>query len=166
MLRLTRTMGLLWQIMGPFFAQFGISSPQWGILRILQRAEDHGEGALPQKEISRRMLIQPPSVTALVNRLEHMGLLQRGSSDDLRVRMVALTDTGRNLIAGIQKKHSELIVSLFSGFTSSELDHFHGLLGKLDAHLASIPLGTHMPAATSTNPVKVRPLSQRSPREK
>ncbi len=166
MLRLTRNMGLLWQIMGPFFAQFGVSSPQWGILKILQRAEDHAEKALSQKEISRRMLIQPPSVTALVNRLERMGLLQRSSTEDLRVRMVALTDAGRNLVLGIEQRHSALIASLFSGLTSSELESFHGLLGKWGAHLASIPGGTHLPTALSSNPVKVRPQSLRFPSEK
>jgi len=166
MLRLFHNMGLLKQIMEPYFARFGLSGPQWAILRILLRACDHGESSLSQKEISRRLLIQPPSVTALVDRLERMGLLQRGSSDDLRVRMVALTDAGRKLIAAVQEKHPGQIRELFSGFTAAELEAFHGLLGKFGAHLATLAPRVQHPAAISARPAKVKPHSQRSSRTK
>ena len=164
MLRLLRNIGLFRQIMEPYFAQFGISGPQWAILRILQHASDCGESALPQKEISHRLLIQPPSVTALVDRLERMGLLQRGSSDDLRVRLVALTGSGKKLIGAIQASHPEQVRSLFAGFTSSELDVFHDLLGKLAAHLAALASQTPLPAPASANPAKAKPRSRRFPR--
>ena len=162
MLRLVHNMGLLRQIMDPYFVQFCISSPQWGILRVLQRAYDSGEISLPQKEISRRLLIQPPSVTALVDRLERMGLLHRGSSDDLRVRMVALTDAGRKMIADVQEKHPDQIRSLFSGFSPSELEDFHALLGKLGTHLALISARSQSPTNISANSAKAKPHSQRS----
>jgi hypothetical protein len=39
-------MGLLRQVMEPYFARFGISGSQWGILRALQGAEAKGEVSL------------------------------------------------------------------------------------------------------------------------
>ena len=177
LLRMFHALGLLRQNLEPYFAQYGISGPQWGILRIVQRALDNGEGALSQKEISRRLLIQPPSVTALVDRLERMGLLQRGASDDLRVRMVALTPAGRQLIAGIEKNHPARIAALFEGFTAAELQQFHGLLGTLGAHLAApapewaapapeLAAPAPLAAKISRRRAKARPSSPRLPRTK
>ena len=166
LLRLFHSMGLVRQILEPFFARYGLSGPQWAILRILQRAGDCGEGALSQKEISRRLLIQPPSVTALVNRLERMGMLQRGSSDDHRVRMVALTDAGRDRIAGVLESHPGQIRTMFAGFTAAELKDFHGLLGQLGTHLASLSTREPFSSAKSSGPAKARPRLQRSPRTK
>lgn len=161
LLRLFHVLGLLRQNLEPYFAQFGISGPQWGILRIVQRAFHQGELALSQKEISRRLLIQPPSVTALVDRLERMGLLHRGATDDLRVRMVALTSAGQQLIAGIEQNHHARVTALFAGFTPAELQQFHGLLGSLGTHLAAqMPLA----AQISTRPAKARRPSPRLPR--
>jgi DNA-binding MarR family transcriptional regulator len=163
LLRLFHIMGLLRHLMEPYFAQHGISGPQWAILRIVKRAYDEGERSLAQKEISRRLLIKPPSVTALVDRLERMGLLQRGASDDLRVRMVGLTAAGRKLIATIQKSHSAQIGSLFGGFTAVELKQFHGLLGTMGAHLAA---QSPLTADISTRKAKAPAPLSRLPRKK
>ena len=163
LLRIFHSMGLFRQIMEPYFAKFGISGPQWAVLRILEQAYHHGEHSLPQKEISRRLLIQPPSVTALVDRLERLGLLQRSPSDDLRVRMVGLTDPGRKLIAKILENHPAHVRSLFSGLTPAELGVFHDLLGKLGAHLTALAADAQLPPAISTNNSKAKPRPQRSP---
>src|ERR1051325_11096349 len=68
--QLIRTYGLLERIMQPYFARFGISGAQWGVLRNLHRAEQEGQPGLRLTDLSRRMLIQPPSVTGIADRLE------------------------------------------------------------------------------------------------
>ena len=40
--QLIRTFGLIERVMQPYFAQFGISGAQWGVLRNLHRAEVEG----------------------------------------------------------------------------------------------------------------------------
>lgn len=159
LLRLIYTMGQLRQIMEPFLARYGLSSPQWGILRILRRAEVSGENALPQKEIGRRMLMQPPSVTALVDRLERMGFVDRGVSDDLRVRMVGLTDAGRQRISEVLEEHPTQVQALFSGLSSGELETLHDLLGRLGFHLASLADHSRVSPDFSTKKAKVMPNS-------
>src|SRR6185295_12908685 len=77
---LLRTLGLVRQAMQPHFARFGISGPQWGVLRVLHRAEAHGEKGLRLSDLGGRLLIQPPSVTGAVDRLERMGLVERSAS--------------------------------------------------------------------------------------
>ena len=60
--RLLRSFGLLRQVMESYFTPFGISGPQWGVLRVLQRAESNGEAALRLSELGQRLFVQPPSV--------------------------------------------------------------------------------------------------------
>src|SRR2546429_5208799 len=91
-----RLFGLLEKVMQPYFAGFGISGAQWGVLRTLHRAEASNEPALRLTELSERLLVRPPSVTGLLDRLERVGLLRRRpATDDLRAKLVALTDKGR-----------------------------------------------------------------------
>src|SRR5437016_8507265 len=96
---LLRVLGLLERVMQPYFAQFGISGSQWGVLRQLHRAEQDGLPGLRLTELSERLLIRPPSVTGLVDRLERARLVVRdGSPTDLRAKQIALTRAGRKLV--------------------------------------------------------------------
>src|SRR5438309_8825061 len=95
---LIRTFGLVERVMQPYFAQFGISGSQWGVLRNLHRAEQDGVPGLRLTDLSDRLLIRPPSVTGVVDRLERGGLVVRdGSPFDMRAKQVALTAKGREL---------------------------------------------------------------------
>lgn len=143
---LVRMWGLLRQAQDPHFARFGISISQWGILRVLQRAEAKGEVGLPLKEVSARMLIQPPSVTGVVDRLEREGLVKRASSDkDLRVRRLTLTTAGRQLMARALVGHAERIDSMFEVLDRGEQATLLQLLKKLEAHLGTQVLRSTAP---------------------
>src|SRR5262245_55410997 len=74
---LLRNFGLVDRIMLPYFARFGISGSQWGVLRQLHRAEQEGLHGLRLTDLSERLLIRPPSVTGVVDRLERAGLVMR-----------------------------------------------------------------------------------------
>ncbi len=134
---LLRTWGLLRQAQDPYFARHGISASQWGILRVLQRAELKGETGLPLKEVGERLLIQPPSVTGVVDRLEREGLVKRSHSrKDLRVRHLSLTPRGRKLVAKVlDEGHADRTKALFSGLRLHEQELMLGLLNRLAAHL-------------------------------
>lgn len=136
---LLRTWGLFHQAQGPYFAQFGISSSQWGILRVLQRAELKGETELPLKVVSERMLIQPPSVTGVVDRLERLGFVRRSSSTkDMRVRHLSLTPRGRDLMATILEGHADRVQSLFAPLQLAEQETMLTLLKRLELHLETL----------------------------
>ena len=72
------TLGLIERVMHPYFAQFGISGAQWSVLRNLHRAEQEGHAGLRLTDLSERLLVRPPSVTGVVDRLEKVGLVARG----------------------------------------------------------------------------------------
>src|SRR5262245_25784325 len=97
--QLLRTFGLVERTMQPYFARFGITGSQWGVLRNLQRANTGGLSGLRISDLSEKLLIQPPSVTGVVDRLERAGLVERKPDpDDLRATLVGLTTSGRQLV--------------------------------------------------------------------
>jgi DNA-binding MarR family transcriptional regulator len=148
---LLRAFGLLRHVMEPYFAKYGISGSQWAILRVLHRAAASEGTGLRLRDLSERLLLQPPSVTGVVDRLERQGLVKRGGSkSDLRVRQVSLTRAGRELVTTVLKGHSRQIARLFGGHSRAELESFRRLLDKLGAHLDS--LGRHAPAAERARP--------------
>ena len=134
-----RVWGLLRQAQDPYFARFGISAAQWGILRVLQRAELKGEAELALKEVGERLWIQPPSVTGVVDRLERQGFVRRSpSKTDLRVRHLSLTPPGRQLLAKVLAGHAERIEALFAGLRLEEQETMLGLFKRLEGHLRTL----------------------------
>src|SRR5437762_6692539 len=113
---LIRTTGLLGRAMHPYFTRFGISGSQWGVLRALHRGESEGIAGLRLRDLSDRLLIRPPSVTGVVDRLQRQGLVTRGASaDDLRAKQVSLTPAGRRLVERVLTKHAEQMARVVAG---------------------------------------------------
>jgi DNA-binding MarR family transcriptional regulator len=136
---LIRVYGLIGRIMHPYFARHGVSGAQWGVLRVLHRAELQGETSLRLTDLGQRLIIRPPSVTALVDRLERLGLVGRVTSgSDRRVRQVSLQPAGRELLARVLVHHDQYIASLLAGLSAAEQKQFQKLLAKLGSHLEHI----------------------------
>jgi DNA-binding MarR family transcriptional regulator len=125
--------------MQPYFAQFGISGSQWGVMRHLHRAEEQHLPGLRLTDLSDRLLIRPPSVTGVVDRLERAGLVVRdGSPFDMRAKQVALTAKGRELVERILAVHGGQIDAVLGVLSPAEQTEFHRLLSLLEQHLEGI----------------------------
>lgn len=133
---LVQAFGLIQRIMLPYFTSFGLSAAKWGILRALQRAEGEGLEELRLTDVSSRMLIQPPGVTAVVARLRNEGLVRiRLSPADRRSRLVSLTPRGRRLVERVLVGHPERVQRLVSGLSEPEQAEFARLVGRLNEGL-------------------------------
>jgi DNA-binding MarR family transcriptional regulator len=133
---LVRTFGLVERVMQTHFARFGISGAQWGVLRHLQRAESAGRSGLRMTDLSERLLIRPPSVTGVVDRLERAGLVGRtGSPSDQRSKLVALTSSGRRLVQRMLSVHERQIETVLGGLKPKEQTALHRYLARLGQHL-------------------------------
>src|SRR5437868_8816521 len=134
-----RVFGLVEKVMQPYFARFGISGAQWGIMRNLHRAEEQGLPGLRLTDLSERLLIRPPSVTGVVDRLERAELVVRdGSPFDMRAKQVALTPKGRELVERILAVHGRQIDTVLGVLNPAEQTEFHRLLSLLEQHLEGI----------------------------
>jgi DNA-binding MarR family transcriptional regulator len=155
-----RTFGLVERVMQPYFAQFGISGSQWGVLRNLDRAEAEGLSGLRVSELSERLLIRPPSVTGLIDRLERSGLVRRTApQSDLRVRHIQLTPDGRALLRKILLVHDTQVNQVLAGLTPQEQTELARLLSTWGEHLSGMlndcnvaaGTGRRRPVATGEN---------------
>jgi len=136
---LVRTIGLLERVMQPQFARFGISGSQWAALRVLHRAEQEGLDGLRITDLSDKLLIRPPSVTGVIDRLERIHLVVRDQShDDLRSRQVRLTDTGRQLVTQVTGVYASQVERALGGLVPNDQHELQRLLGRLSAHLQSL----------------------------
>ncbi len=133
---LVRAVGLMHRLMQPYFGRFGISGSQWGVLRTLYRAEQEGIAGLHLIELGDRLLVRPPSVTGLVDRLQRLGLVVRATAaSDLRCKEVRLTTSGRELVARMLEGHPAQIANIMGGLDDSDLHRLNKLLAKMSEHM-------------------------------
>jgi DNA-binding MarR family transcriptional regulator len=133
---LLRTFGLLRRVMEPYFGRFGISGSQWGVLRVLWRAESEGQPQLRLTDLSERLVIRPASVTGVIDRLQRLGYVKRiASPTDQRSKHVTLTNSGRDLIKRVLEHHPEQIRAVLGGLDDRESADLYRLLERLDGQL-------------------------------
>ena len=112
---------------GRLFRQFGLTSSQYNVLRILR-----GEGKpLPCLEIADRMLQVVPAMTGLIDRLEKQELVKRHRcSEDRRVIYIHLTDKGAALLRELDAPVVELHRNLMGHLSHDEMKELSRLLEK------------------------------------
>ncbi len=110
-----------------FFREFGVTSSQYNVLRILR-----GEGKpLPCLEIANRLITAVPAITGLIDRLEAMGLITRDrSTEDRRVVFVAISPQGLERINAMDVPLSTLHKETIGHLTRTELVELSRLLEK------------------------------------
>src|SRR5689334_436541 len=111
--------------LSPFFEERGITGAQFGVLRCLADAQDHG---LMLSDLSRDLMVTCGNITGVVDRLEQAGYLRRErQADDRRVVVARLTDSGRHLIEQMIPAYVELVGDLFAELSQEECDCLAGL---------------------------------------
>jgi DNA-binding MarR family transcriptional regulator len=112
---------------GRLFREYGLTSSQYNILRILR-----GEGKpLPILEVASRMIQVVPAITGLVDRLEKQELVERKRcTEDRRVVYAAITDRGLAVLGELDRPLNELHKRLIGHLTKKELRQLSDLLEK------------------------------------
>ena len=104
----------------------GISDTDFRVLEALLH-----KGPLPVNTIGPKVHLTPGSISVAVDRLLEKALVSRAeSSEDRRVRIVALTKSGRDLIVPIFRKHAAEIGRVFADANPKELHVLEGVLKK------------------------------------
>ncbi len=104
----------------------GISDTDFRVLEALLH-----EGPLPVNTIGPKVHLSPGSISVAVDRLLEKGLVSRAERpDDRRVRIVALTKAGKDLIVPIFRKHSAEIGKVFADTNPKELQILESVLKK------------------------------------
>jgi MarR family transcriptional regulator, 2-MHQ and catechol-resistance regulon repressor len=112
----------------------GLGLSDFGVLEVLLH-----KGPLPVNTIGPIVDLTPGSISIAVDRLFAKGLVSRvESAEDRRVRIVALTPRGKELIASAFRKHSAQMKRVFSELSLDELRGLEAALKKVGKRAATL----------------------------
>jgi len=112
----------------------GLGLSDFGVLELLLH-----KGPLPVNTIGPIVDLTPGSISIAVDRLFAKGLVSRvESTEDRRVRIVALTPRGKALIVPAFRKHSGQMRRVFSELSAEELHTLEVALKKIGKQAAAL----------------------------
>ncbi len=131
---LLRTADLLKRHFTAVLEPYGITLPQFNVLRILRGA---GPAGLPTLEVGERLIEQAPGITRMMDRLEARGWVRRERCpEDRRQVLCHLTPKGSRLLAKLDSPMNRADESALQGLKRSEQRQ---LIALLDAVRAGLP---------------------------
>ena len=112
----------------------GLGLSDFGVLEVLLH-----KGPLPVNAIGPIVDLTPGSISIAVDRLFEKGLVSRiESTEDRRVRIVALTARGKDLIGSAFRKHAGQMRKAFSELSPEELRDLDTALKKVGKRAAAL----------------------------
>jgi MarR family 2-MHQ and catechol resistance regulon transcriptional repressor len=112
----------------------GLGLSDFGVLEVLLH-----KGPLPVNTIGPIVDLTPGSISIAVDRLFEKGLVSRvESTEDRRVRIVALTPGGKDLIVSAFRKHSGQMKRVLSELSPQELRGLEVALKKVGKRAAAL----------------------------
>ena len=120
-------------IQNTFMSQYGLTMPQFNILRILRGAGEE----ITVNTIKDRMIEKSPNTTRLMDKLIDKGLISRTRcTEDRRVVYIKITDEGLELLAEIDVNFNDKRgMFVPHNFTDEEANQLSDLLDKLRDHV-------------------------------
>ena len=126
-----RAFGAVSRLMGPHYAKFGLTPPQFQMLTVLNRLRDE---RVTQRRLGNELYVSFPNVTVMLNRLEEAGLIRRTINPaDRREKFVKISGRGRKLLQKIWKDQPAQLESIMAGLDDNERLQLAQLLNRVIA---------------------------------
>jgi len=119
-------------------AKFNTTTQQWAVLGALSRPTVRKHG-MTVKELIEFLLLSRQNLTAVLNRLERSGLIDRTRAvEDGRARRIRVTKRGSRTWARMLVKIEAYYATALDGFTTEECQTLFQLLDRLKSRLATL----------------------------
>jgi DNA-binding MarR family transcriptional regulator len=136
--RLYQASNLLHKTGSRSVAEFGSTTQQWAVLGALSRPAVRARG-MTVKELIEFLLLSRQNLTAVLNRLEGQGMVERTRIvEDGRVRRIRLTERGTEIWARMLVNIGAYYESTLDGFTTEETQLLYRLLDRLKTRLQTL----------------------------
>jgi DNA-binding MarR family transcriptional regulator len=110
-------------------SKFGITGPQYNVLRILKGVYPDGH---PRCEIAKRMIDRASDITRLIDRLEKQDLVKRDrTKEDRRMSITRITEKGLKLMEEIAPFVGDAHKQITKNLTNDECRELSRLIEKL-----------------------------------
>lgn len=114
------------------YGPFGLTTPQWRVLRVLWERD-----GCSVSEIAAGALLDQPVVVGVIDRLVRAGLVERERSEEDRRRVhVRLTEAGHNLEHEVAPLVRDVYADLESTLTHDQWQQLFALLGQVEQHFS------------------------------
>ena len=108
------------------FRNYGLSFPQYNILRVLEASD---KGCNKMSNVSRIMLVPGANITGIAKRLEKDGfIIKKSDSGDERVTLLEIPPKGKRTLKNIEKEKDEWLEIMLHNLTDNQK---HDLLDKI-----------------------------------
>jgi len=105
----------------------GLTFPQYRVIRTLGKF-----GAMPMNKLGEHMLVTPPNITGIIDRLEARGYIERKESGtDRRIAIMRLTRKGQILHRQTSVRHRKLVSRIMKIMGREELTRLTSLLQRI-----------------------------------
>lgn len=112
----------------------GLCESDFQVLEVLLH-----KGPMPVNALGPKVDLTPGSISVAVDRLYEKGLVSRVESpEDRRIRTVALTKEGKDLIGPAFRRHAATMRKTFADLTPAELAELESLLKKVGRRAESL----------------------------
>jgi DNA-binding MarR family transcriptional regulator len=102
--------------------------PRFDVMAALHRSRE----GVTMSELSRMLLVSNGNATAVVDRLEHDGLVRRTASKaDRRTIFVTLTAEGLRQFDGLAAGHEREVDAMFAAVSDSDVETLTGILKRM-----------------------------------
>jgi len=100
------------------FRNFGLSFPQYNVLRVLD-ASKNGQNKI--SDVSRIMLVPGANITGLAKRLEKDGfIIKKSDPEDDRVTLLEITPKGKKTLQNIEKEKDQWLELMMKNLSKKE----------------------------------------------
>lgn len=114
----------------------GVGQSGWLTIAIIAKSKTE----LSQRALAGQLGVEGPSVVSMLDRLEQAGLVLRAPCPtDRRVKLVHLTDAGRELYAKVRKQANAFRASVLAGVDPGALAAATELMDTLRARIEDTP---------------------------
>jgi MarR family transcriptional regulator, 2-MHQ and catechol-resistance regulon repressor len=121
----------------------GLGDSDFRVLEVLLH-----KGPLPVNTIGPKVNLTPGSISVAVDRLYDKGLVSRvESTEDRRIRIVALTPKGKKLIVPVFRKHAAEMERVFAELSAEELQQLERILKKVGRRAEALGASSDLASA-------------------
>ena len=120
---------------GHFLQQFGLTDVQFNLMMLLQH-QSNPDGGLSQAQLSSMMLVNRANITALIDRMEKSGLVERTTMPlDRRYNIIKLTERGRKMLIKIEPLYAREVDRIMDVLVESEQKRLISMLEKIRSNI-------------------------------
>jgi DNA-binding MarR family transcriptional regulator len=122
---------------GHFLNQFGLTDVQFNLMMLLQH-QSNPDGGLSQAQLSSMMLVNRANITALIDRMEKSGLVERTSMPmDRRYNIIKLTERGKKMLLKIEPLYAQEVDRIMDVLLESEQKRLISMLEKIRSNITN-----------------------------